>query len=67
MDREQLKTKCNLDRIEERTFTDGSFEYKEDYIIDELGNAVIRVSVLEGKLIDKIKELEARILALEAK
>ena len=66
MDKEEIKTKCDLNRIEERTFTNlVGDEYKVDYIIDDMGNAIIPISILEFKMIEQIKELEARIKELE--
>ena len=66
MDKEELKSKIDLDRIEERTFTNIDDEYKADYIIDDKGNAIIPISPLEFKLIEKIKDLETRLEALES-
>ena len=66
MDKETLKNKCDLNRIEERTFTSiFQEEYKQDYIIDDKGNAIIPISPLEFKLIETIKDLEERIKVLE--
>lgn len=68
MDREELKEKCDITKIEERTFLDVSNkEYKEDYIVDNDGNAIIQVPPLLFKMIEKILDLEARIKVLEAK
>ena len=62
MDKEKLKEKCDLNRIEEFIDKDGG---KWDYIRDIDGNYIIRLTPLEVKLIEKIKELESRIKELE--
>ena len=66
MDKETIKEKCNFDRIEEIILDDTlGIIKKGDYIIDDKGNAIIPVSPLEFKIIEKIKELENRIAELE--
>lgn len=67
MDKETIKEKINLSKIEEVIFEPLGIEHKLDYIIDTEGNAIIPVSPLEFKIIEKIKELEARIVLLEEK
>ena len=65
MRKEELKEKIDLNRIEEREFL-GIFETrKEDYIIDDKGNAIIPVDPLQFKMIERIKDLEERIKKLE--
>lgn len=66
MDKEEIKAKCNINNIQEITFLDKfGEEIKMDYIIDNNGNAIINIKPLHYVLIEKIKELEARVLALE--
>lgn len=66
MDKEEIKNKIDLNNIEERTFSNFiEEEYKADYIIDDKGNAILPVSQLEFKMIEKIKDLETRIVELE--
>ena len=67
MDKEEIKTKCDLNRIEEKIFTNVLGTRKIDYIIDNDGNAILPVPVLEFKMIEKILDLEARIIELEKK
>ena len=64
MDIEEIKSKIDLDKIESRIIKDLP---TQDYIIDDKGNAIIRLSPLEFKLIEKIKDLEERIKDLEDK
>lgn len=67
MDDKLIKEKCDINRIEERTFKNIIGEdFKVDYIIDDEGNAIIPVSPLEFKMIEKIKDLEKRIEELES-
>ena len=67
MDEEEIKESIDFDRIGE--FTDvivkDVIETKTDYLMDDKGNYIIPLSPLEFKLIEKIKELEARIIELE--
>lgn len=63
MDKEEIKTKIDLDNIKEFTDETGTF----DYIYDSEGNAIVSVSPLEILLINRIKDLEARILKLESR
>ncbi|MCP4585299.1 hypothetical protein [Pseudoalteromonas sp.] len=66
MNKEELKEACDLNSIEERELTTSlGITKKLDYIIDNKGNAIIRLSPLEFKMIERIKELEARIKDLE--
>jgi len=58
MDIEEIKSKIDLNKIESRTIKDLP---TQDFIIDDKGNAIFLVSPLEFKLIEKIKDLEARI------
>ncbi len=71
MDKEEIKNRINFDNIQE-------LEYemikgipdtiiKTDYLVDFEGNFIIPLTPLEVKLIEKIKELEARIKAMEVK
>lgn len=66
MDKEEIKERCDLSKIEERIFVNVfGDEDKADYIIDNKGNAIIPVSPLDFKIIEKLKELEARIKVIE--
>jgi len=66
MNKEELKEKCDLGNIKEVIFKDILNEdIKIDYIIDVDGNKIIPVSILEFKMIEKIKELENRLKVLE--
>ena len=67
MEKEELKTKVDFNNIREVIFIDPNVEkeYKTDYLYDDKGNNIIPLSVLEFKLIEKIKALEERIKVLE--
>lgn len=65
MDKEELKTKIDLNNIEERIFMNMDIEYKQDYIIDNEGNAIIPIPPLIFKLIEEIKALKIRIEIVE--
>ena len=67
MDKELIKEKCDLFKIEEITHEKLGIIKKFDYIIDNDGNAILYVSPLDFKIIEKIKKLEARIKVLEDK
>lgn len=67
MDKELIKEKCDIGKIEERVFENiMGLEERFDYIIDDKGNAILSVSPLEFKMIEKIKVLEDRIEELES-
>lgn len=69
MNNDELKKKCDLDNIKEVVVSrPDERERKRDYIvaiIDGVECAILRVSILEGKIIERIKELETRIIDLE--
>jgi len=68
MDKEEIKEKCDFNKIREITFTNiGNEELKADYIVNDKGEGIIPISPLEYKLIEKIKDLESRITELEIK
>lgn len=62
MDNETLKSKVDFTR--KGTLVDEN-GLNQDYLMDEKGNYIIPLSVLEFKLIEKIKDLEERIKILE--
>lgn len=64
MNKEQLKERIDFNNIREIEFAKLDNQ-KFDYIQDSEGNNILRVSPLEFKLIEKIKELENRIKELE--
>ncbi|KKL19163.1 hypothetical protein LCGC14_2227870 [marine sediment metagenome] len=69
MDKEEIKNRINFDNIQELEYEmiKGIPETlrKEDYLVDFEGNFIIPISPLEMKLIEKMKDLEARIIELE--
>ena len=71
MDKEEIKGRIDFDNIQELEYelTKGIPDtiIKTDYLVDFEGNFIIPLTPLEVKLIEKIKELEARILELEKK
>ncbi len=71
MDKEEIKNRINFDNIQELEYEmiKGIPETlrKEDYLVDFEGNFIVPLKPLEVKLIEKIKELEARIKAMEMK
>ena len=64
MDKEEIKNKIDLNNIKEFTTEEGD---KIDYLVDFEGNFILPLSVLEVKLIEKIKDLEEKINKLEVK
>ncbi|KKM16730.1 hypothetical protein LCGC14_1682930 [marine sediment metagenome] len=71
MDREEIKNRIDFNNIQEIEIEDikgiPDTIIKTDYLVDFEGNFIIPLTPLEVKLIEKIKELEARILELEKK
>ena len=65
MDKEEIKTKIDLNKIEHKPNIIYDEDFGKDYIVDDKGNFIYPVSPLEFKLIEKIKELELRIKKLE--
>ena len=65
MNEKELKDKIDFNRIEETTRTISKVDFKETFIIDDIGNKIIRLSPLEVKLIEEIKALKIRIGILE--
>ena len=69
MDKNEIKNRINFDNIQQKSIEDikgvpeTAKEY--DFLVDYEGNFIIPLSPLEIKLIEKIKELEERILELE--
>ena len=62
MDKEDIKNKIDLNNIQELITKTGNVV---DYLVDSEGHFIIPISPLIFKLIEKIKELEARIIILE--
>ena len=60
-----IKSKVDFNKIEERTFTELGEERKMDYMMDDKGNAIIHISPLQFKIVEKLKQLEERIKVLE--
>jgi len=52
MNKEQLKNKCNIANIQEKTSEFLGIETKIDYIVDNDGNYILAVSPLEYKIIE---------------
>ena len=67
MDKEEIKSKIDLNRIEVKPNIIYGEDFGKDYLIDDKGNYLMPVSPLEFKLIEKIKDLELRIKKLEEK
>lgn len=65
MDRETIIAKTNLDNIREVEFEEFDKIFKYDYIFDEKGNNILPVSIIEMKLLERIKILEERLTQLE--
>ena len=69
MDKEQVKSRIDFNNIQEKSIeaVKGIPETARnyDYLVDLEGNFIIPLTPLEVKLIEKIKELEARIEQLE--
>ncbi|KKL81176.1 hypothetical protein LCGC14_1997380 [marine sediment metagenome] len=69
MDREELKNRIDFNNIQEREIEMitgiPATLIKEDYLVDFEGNFILPISPIEMKLIDKIKDLEAKIIELE--
>ena len=66
MDKEEIKNRIDFNNIQEKTFnTFAEKDIKRDYLVDYEGNFIIPLSPLHLKLIEKIKELEERIVKLE--
>ena len=69
MDREEIKNRIDFNNIQEIEIEDikgiPDTVRKYDYLVDFEGNFIIPLTPLEVKLIEKMKELEARIMALE--
>ena len=72
MDKEELKSKIDLNRIGELEIEKikGISEIPEDtfridYLMDEVGHYIYPINPLEMILINEIKELKARIVELE--
>ena len=64
MKEEELKQLIDINKVEYRNIKD---RLEGDFIVDNEGEPLLQVSILEFKLIEKIKELEARIEVLENK
>ncbi len=71
MDKEEVKNRMDFNNIQvfEYELVEGVKDtiVKEDYLVDFEGNFIYPLSILDVKLIEKIKELEARITELELK
>ena len=71
MDKNELKSRIDFNNILEKTIEDvkgvPDTGRKHDYLVDFEGNFIVPLKPLEVKLIEKIKELEARIKAMEMK
>ncbi len=71
MDKEQIKSRIDFNNIQEKTIEDvkgvPDTGRKHDYFVDFEGNFIIPLSPLESKLIEKLQDLEARIIELEKK
>lgn len=70
MKKEEIKSRIDFNNIQEfvelEDYSKGIFDTtKIDYLVDFEGNFIIPLTPLELKLIEWIKELEARILELE--
>ncbi|KKN76295.1 hypothetical protein LCGC14_0371470 [marine sediment metagenome] len=71
MDKEQLKSRIDFNNIQKKSIetVKGIPETARnyDYLVDFEGNFIIPLTPLEVKLIEKIKELEARLKIQEEK
>jgi len=67
MDKNELISKIDFNNVVEKTELSYNIETKKDYLVDSKGNKLMRLQPLDVKLIEKIKELEARLQALEEK
>jgi hypothetical protein len=66
MNKEEIKNRIDFNNIQEFTSKNiVGMEYKTDYLVDFEGNFIVPLSPLDVKLIEKIKDLEVRILELE--
>jgi len=67
MDKEQIKNRIDFNNIQEKTLETGLYSETIDYLVDFEDNFMIPLGPLEVKLIEKIKDLEKRIIELEKK
>ena len=67
MDKNELISKIDFNNVVEKTELSYNIETKKDYLVDSKGNKLMRLQPLDVKLIEKIKELEARLAVLESK
>ncbi len=71
MDKNKIKNRIDFDNIQELEYEAikgiPDTIIKTDYLVDFEGNFIVPLSPLDLKLIEKIKELEARIIKLEGK
>jgi len=66
MDKEEVKNRIDFNNIQVKVWKSEFIpDQEEDYLVDFEGNFIYPLSPLDMKLIEKIKDLEARILELE--
>ena len=69
MDKEEVKRRMDFDKIREVELEtlgiDGLITERNDYFYDDEGHNIMPINPVEMKIINKIKDLEARVQELE--